>query len=290
MKLPALVFCALLAQSAQAQEPQQAEAIGKLLFPASRAWHSFAAAPSLSAAEVPKLAEQLSAAYRATWQAEAANPRLEWTECSFIKRLFESQENWQGLRRLDYDADGRADIVYSGYSLCSEGFTTLVWQAGADGQYKLLPPDPALGQEYALLAWRPGPLVLMWKAGCCGDPINQFRQINQSQGRGRVQDISVLGESQWPHHLQSKPRPFQARRELILRSTPKLENSYDAERSAFVGRASFGNQLRAYLPGARGQVLTEQGGWQFVVMDEESNPLIKYDPYREVRAGWAQVR
>lgn len=287
MKLPALVFCALLAQAVQAQEPQQAEAAGKLLFHASRAWHSFSAAPPLSPAEVPKLAAQLSAAYRTALQSEAANPRLEWTECSFIQRLFENQENWQGLRRLDYDGDGRADIVYSGYSLCSEGFTTQVWHAGADGQYKLLPPGPALGHEYALLAWRPGPQLLMWKAGCCGDPVNQFRLLMQSKV---AQDISVLGESQWPRHLQSKPRSFQARRELILRSTPKLENSYDAERSAFVGRASFGNQLRVYLPGAKGQVLTEQAGWQFVVMDEESNPLIKYDPYREVRAGWIQVR
>jgi hypothetical protein len=80
-------------------------------------------------------------------------------------------------------------------------------------------------------------------------------------------------------------------RELVLRSSPGVQDGYNEEKSQWLAHAVFGNILRKYLKGATAEILAQAVGddgeaWSFVRVDRSDGHL-SYHTAVKTDVGWS---
>jgi hypothetical protein len=253
-----------------------------VLFPESRTWLDIGRAPTLPAAQFQQVKDKLRQSYLA---AISRSDPFEGPDCSLIQRVLELNEI-KSFHLVDIDHDGVLDIAYVGSAQCAEGGATVIWYGTQNG---FAVRSPAVFPVRLLRVSSDGRRTLSVSEGCCGDPVDKYHTGSLSNLRDG-DTIPFLHDTVLPRSNLDRSFHFVARRELKLRSTPKISDQYDQGLSEFLNRAAFGNVLRSYLKNSRGVALASVVGhgrkWYFVVMAAESNALASHDPYLGVRVGW----
>ena len=130
------------------------------------------------------------------------------------------------------------------------------------------------------------------REGCCADLKDlyikgQWDELRYNRRLGLVKSTTI------PVELLKNPRTISAEREIVLRSQPEVEDTYNEGASHITNRAVFGNIVRRYLPGAKGQVLATQSLdgriWAFVAMVEDDDILVTHDPFEIANVGWVEL-
>lgn len=266
------------------QAETDAMTVAARLFPTSAAYPAFADQPEVSAAQLQELRPHLLAAAHSTVWAG----RLDQDECSFLSRALESYP--QGFRWVDWNLDGRDDVVYSGSAQCAEGNQSVVWLADAEGSgYQVDSAWSSLLLRFSTTDKR----VVTVEVGCCGAPTDVYTVGDLTYWRSQ-DAVRVLPDTQWPPGDASREYRFRSRQNFKLRSSPEHLDDYDEGRSEFLAHASFGNVVRTYMAGAEGVVVAESkhGGtrWWFVVVDQAEDRHSLQNPYQGVRAGWVEAK
>jgi hypothetical protein len=256
--------------------------VSDALFPQSRTWSDIGQTPTLPASQFQQVKNNLQQSYLA---AISTSDPFEGPDCSFIQRALEPSEI-KSFHLVDVDHDGIVDIVYIGNAQCAEGGATVIWYGTQNG-FKVR--SPAVFPVRLLRVSLDGRRTLSVSEGCCGDLVDKYHTGSLSNLRDG-DTIPFLHDSVLPTSSLDRSFHFVAKREVKLRTTPKINDHYDQGLSEFLSRAAFGNVLRSYLKNSKGVALNsvvEHGQkWYFVVMAAESNVLASHDPYLGVRAGW----
>jgi len=255
--------------------------VSAALYPATKSWRLVSAAPILSPESLRLIQDKLRAAYLSAMLEKRS---FEGPGCSFIERVFEPSGS-ASFHQMDFDGDGKEDVVYAGSAQCAEGDATLVWFQTATGY---VVRQPVLW-PLRILRVSPGAETMTSVAsGCCGDPVDQYHLGNLRNLR-QYSRIRITQDTALPKAPLASVRAFHNSSETKLREAPLEKNGYDRGRSEFLGHAVFGNILRKYLAGATGVVLateTRRGKlWAFIVMDSDNERLLNEAPYG-VDAGW----
>lgn len=274
-----LVASFLLAGNAIADD-RQAQ-VSAVLYPVTKSWRLVSAAPTVSPELLRSIRDKLTAAYLS---AKLEKWPLEGPGCSFIERAFEPSGS-SSFYQMDFDGDGKEDVVYTGSAQCAEGEATLIWfQTTADYVVR----QSVLWPLRVLRVSPDAQTVTSVASGCCGDPVDQYHMGNLKNLR-QYSRIRITQDTTLPQVPLASVQAFHNSSEMILRETPLEKEGYDRRRSEFMGHAVFGNILRKYLPGATGVVLateTRKGKrWAFVVVDGDDERLLIEAPYG-VDAGW----
>ncbi|MCV2361628.1 hypothetical protein LNV08_21905 [Paucibacter sp. TC2R-5] len=261
-------------------EDKQAQA-SAFLYPATKSWRLVSAAPKFSPESLSSIREKLRTAYLS---AKLEKGPLEGPDCSFIERALEPTES-SSFYQMDFDGDGKQDVVYAGSAQCAEGDATLVWFQATDGymvRQSVLWP-------LRILHVSPGAETMTSVSiGCCGNPVDQYHLGNLGNLR-QYSRIRVTQDTKFPQVSLAAVRAFRSSSETKLRETPLEKDGYDRGRSEFMSHAVFGNVLRKYLAGVSGVALateTRNGKqWVFVVVDSDEEHLLIEAPYG-IDAGW----
>lgn len=259
----------------------------RLLFPETATWTSINKMPTLGKACLTRIEGELRSAYLSS----KLSNKHESKGCSFISRLFEDIDDYAGFfHEADIDSDGVDDIIYSGWALCTEGYVTIIW-FGSDTHFVVR--QESLWQTRTLSIFPDNPPRLGSVAvGCCSDPEDEYllgTLVNpRMHGQRRITKHTTIPE------VLLEPTKFRVRaEELVLRSSPKVEDQYDELASEFMFAAVFGNILSRYLPGMEGTILGQdkQGTsshWYFVLLDGDWSRFRTHSPFG-VNVGWVDA-
>jgi hypothetical protein len=277
-----LWLIALLLGSGGAIADDRQEKLSAILYPATKSWRLVSDAPKVPPELFRSIRETLRAAY---FSPKMKKEFLEGADCSFIGRALEPSDT-SPFHLMDFDGDGRQDVVYAGDAHCAEGEVTLIWFGVPEGY---VVRQSVLWHLRVLRVSPSAETMSSVAVGCCGDPVDQFHLGNLRNLR-QYSRIRVTQDTTLPRALLPSALAFHNRSEMKLRETPQEINSYDRGRSEFMAHAVFGNVLRKYLPGASGVVLateTRKGKcWGFVVVNRDDERLMLEAPY-DIDAGWA---
>ncbi len=260
-----------------------------ILFPETASWIPLKTMPRLGWADVKKIAPELTKAYLESKIDKAS----EGPECSFIQRLF-AERDFQyfhnSFYRFDIDKDGADDIVYSGQHPCLTADGTIIWFGGKDGtDHFMVRQRVVWPMETLRIVPGTPPLVGSVAVNCCA-------ALDDDYFTGDFDNL------RWPGHRKIlkrtvipssvlKPMKFTTPdQELVLRSSPAVDDEYNKGFSEYISTAVFGNILARYLPGCSGTIVGQdkkEGGelWYFVLLDEDCKSLRTHNPY-DVNAGW----
>lgn len=291
-KLPfAIATCLLVftisATCNGAQENSDPSRVSLLLFPETKSW------TSIKQFTVPSIKYLRDNQTLLTNSYQNANlyREMESKDCSFIERIFSTKWDFpKHFYTFDVDGDGNLDVIYSGSSQCAEGDSTLIWFGNKLGF--------TIKQE---TLWKV--LTLRIKQGipvrlssvdlpCCGGTIETYHKgqlVNPAmEGTRNLINYTALPKK------DEIPTPFTApNTDLILRSSPVIDDTFDESSSHMEERAVLGNILSKYLPGSSGNIFGREYDaksklWLFVVISDESKYLRTYIPY-DVDAGWIEA-
>ena len=141
--------------------------------------------------------------------------------------------------------------VFSGTTTYSfERHVTVIWFATSAG-YEVC--TKYLWQSL-LLSIKEGSnfKVSLVSVGCCFDPIDVYKLGNfkdfDSEGT-----ISITKETDFPHRAL-KSRNFTTKGDMVLRESPRIDDTYDEGYSPTIKLAVFGNVLSKYILGAEGSL------------------------------------
>lgn len=258
------------------------EDAARILFPYPDGWIQFSKLPPVTNEEWNQLVTKLQDTLNQP--KVAANSLFSGGGCNWFERASE-QTHRTNFRTVDINGDGRADIVYSGSALCSEGDVTVIWM-NAGGAYENTRPA----------AW---PMKLLWissgkgdvlsvATGCCGDPVDAYFHGSLQNFR-QYGSLRITQETELPKSVSGSRKKFKAKNLVLVRETASEKNTYDLQRSEFVGHATFGNILRKYMTGVKGEVISSvrfgPQRWSFVVIDPAQDRLASEVPY-SINAGW----
>jgi hypothetical protein len=265
-----------------------------LLFPETSDWMRVEEMPRLKRDELDRIETSLKSAYRKSKFDQGLD------EC-FLDGLFDpSHEYERNFHRFDLNADGIDDIIYCGSSICVGGdAATVIWLGEKNGF--------RIGQAYLWKIWvlrmRPGdPVgVASVEVGCCDDPYDVYSMgtlDNPKRWGKSPDDPKGLGQrtivkSMVLPKILFGPVGFDVSvKEMALRSSPKIDDSWSQGRGEYWGNAVFGNILSKYMAGCSGTIIgrnQEEGPdlWYFVLVDGCEAFRI-HSPY-EVSAGWVQA-
>ncbi len=274
-----LVVPFLVAENAAAEDKQAQ--VSAVLYPATKSWRLVSAAPKVSPESLRSIRENLRAAYSS---AKLEKGPLEGPSCSFIERAFEPSES-SSFFQMDFDGDGKQDVVYAGSAQCAEGDATLVWFQTTEGY---VVRQSVLWPLRVLRVSSDAQTMTSVAIGCCGDPVDQYHLGNLRNLR-QYSRIRITQDTTLPQVPLTSVRAFHSSSETKLREAPLEKEGYDRGRSEFMGHAVFGNVLRKYLAGVSGIALateTRNGKhWAFVVVDGDDERLSVEAPYG-VDVGW----
>jgi len=255
--------------------------VSAVLYPDTKSWRLVSAAPKLSPEALRSIQDTLKAAYLS---AKLEEWPLEGPGCSFIERVFEPSGS-SPFHQMDFNGDGKEDVVYAGSAQCAEGDATLVWFQTATGY---VVSQPVLWPLRILRVSPDAETMSSVASGCCGDPVDQYH-LGNLQNLRQYSRIRITQDTTLPKAQLASVRAFHNSSETKLREAPQEKDGYDRGRSEFMRHAVFGNILRKYLAGAAGVVLataTRKGKrWAFIVVDSDNERLLIEAPY-SVDAGW----
>ncbi|MBP8255840.1 MAG: hypothetical protein KAX37_00855 [Opitutaceae bacterium] len=255
--------------------------VSAVLYSATKSWREVSVAPNMSPELFSSVREKLRTAYLSS---KLGKEPLEGPDCSFIARALEPAES-SSIYQMDFDGDGKLDLVYAGSAQCAEGEATLVWFKTTDGY---VVRQPVLWPLRVLRLSPDAQTMTSVAIGCCGDPVDQYHLGNLKNLR-QYSRIRIAKDTALPQAPLASVQAFHNSSDTKLREAPLEKDGYDRGRSEFMGHAAFGNILRKYLPGASGVVLateTRKGKrWAFVVVDSDDERLLIEAPYG-VDAGW----
>ncbi|MBI5695283.1 MAG: hypothetical protein HZC51_06005 [Nitrospirae bacterium] len=263
------------------------EQVSAVLFPETSGWTAVNSMKNADEKWLVKNEKALRQSYLDSALAETG----EDADCSFIESIFLKEEGYPDYFFIhDMDADGFADVLYTGPAQCSESDATLIW-FGVKGGYAV--KQDALWNTLALRVKEGGQLQVSSVAiACCDSAVDEYL-VGDLTVSGIVGDVSITSDTVIPP-AGNKPARFTSGGELALRASPEVDDAYDKDESGHMDTAVFGNVLSKYLPGCTGTVLSTEKDdagrtWCFVELDDTSNPLRTHDPY-EVNAGWVESR
>ncbi|SRR6266581_4344347 len=281
IRLHCLLWLALVIGARTAIADNRQEQVSAVLYPATKSWRLVSAAPKVSPELLRSIREKLRTMYLSSKLEKAF---LEGPDCSFIARALEPSES-SSFYEMDFDEDGKRDVVYAGSAQCAEGEVTLIWFQTAEGY---MVRQPVLWPLRVLRVSPNAETMSSVAIGCCGDPVDQYH-LGNLQNLRQYSSVRVTKETLLPRESLTSPRTFHSSSETRIREAPLEKERYDRGRSKFMGHAVFGNVLRKYLPGVSGVVLateTRKGRqWAFVVANSDDERLLIEAPYG-VDAGW----
>lgn len=194
---------------------------------------------------------------------------------------------WNNFYMIDYNMDGKTDVVFTGAVPGKRYEITIIWQKAERGYIieacqedtKLIRLERAAPFRYCVIS-----------SSFNKGPLTTYSIRNGGQGDNA---ITVHADLLYPPRLL-QPKPFVSNAgDTRLRYAPVENNAYSEGQSEKYGIAIFGNILSKYMQGIRGSVrgsVTDAGGqvWCFVVMNNEQNALRTHCPFR-VNAGWVKA-
>lgn len=257
--------------------------ISELFFPETRNWQSIESAPALDKARFSKIKKQL----RQSYYAANLTGKMESNECSFINRVLEDKDI-KDFKSIDANSDGVKDIIYTGSAQCAEGDVFLIWY-GVGNSFEIRQAN--LWEAKALKIKQGKKLELTSvAAGCCASPIDEYYLGDIVNIRVK-KIIRTTKTTVQPKRIGTRHH-FKNANETVLRSSPKIENSYDESLSGLQNVAVFGNILSKFLPGTTGDILAEQKDkngklWAYVLLEEQSDLLRYHSPFN-VNVGWIE--
>jgi hypothetical protein len=219
--------------------------LADLLFPESKSWRSIDQLPVL---ETRRYYQQLSEAY-GDFLARTPSSQV---VCELSRLFFTpagEAKTFHVFPGADVEHD---DLIYTGDAECTEGGKTIVWK-----NFRIWSRQQAFSIAGQAIRFSsiPKPRAVMFEAGCCADPINQFSIRDPFSGRwfGRFRVAKALD---LPAGLQPDDRINTYDHDLILRSAPVVDDKYDVAMSHRLGSAVFGSVVRKFLPGISARQMT----------------------------------
>lgn len=257
-----------------------------VLFPETVSWLTIQTLRRPPVAYLREAQQQLVNAYVVSKIGKAG----ESADCSVIGRIFADDNLLKTcFFTCDADGDGADDIIYAGPAECAEGNATIIWFREEQG---FAVRQDVLWQMLALRV-KPGkvPAISSVEVGCCAGLTDTYYVGTLDNFRlGGMRRI--LKDEVMPS-VVVKPTEFAVtQRELVLRSSPKVNDRYDEGISQLQHSAVLGNVLARYLPGCTGVIVGRQKQkdgkvWYFVVLSEPCDYLRVHDPF-STNAGWIE--
>jgi hypothetical protein len=204
------------------------------------------------------------------------------------------------FHHVDVDADGRADLVYSGpNTLCDrglEGESTTVYLSRGNQLVRVFQGHGRVVELSRAAPWQPLAFVLR-SDGCCGEPqydvtVHAPRRTRDGWSWEPVTRIAATSETLLPTTWLPVARPFTVQQDgYKLRVTPVVDDTSDD-----VLPDARGNARATYPRGSRGVALAERRGadgrtWWFVMMRApEANAYRPPDGATLWQLGWMSAR
>lgn len=261
--------------------------LSEMLFPDTQAWQRIDNSPLFAFDNVYQTKEKLRAVYLKTPEHE-----MEDADCSFLVRALYENFDPGSFHSLDVDGDGFPDVIYAGGAHCREGDISVIWfgdRSGISRRSAEIIPFVALRVE----SKKDGRISSV-NIGCCAAKTDEY-YIGELGNPRRYAGVRVTKALTVPDAVERPKTPYSyvERKELVLRSSPMINDAYDEIASGGANSAVFGNILGKYLPGAKGLVVatrTDSAGarWGLVIVDEASEMLRYHDPYR-ANVGWVRL-
>jgi hypothetical protein len=204
-------------------------------------------------------------------------------------------------RYTDLNADGRTDLIYTGYPISYDKPSTVIWLNNRN-TYQLI------GQRSGLLyALRPGvqPSLITQEGQCCGNYVLRYDVVamNMKLHSEEHPSFSVL-ESYTAFKNTYLPRgttrllnrrPFTITSDRVeLRFSPVMRDQLDANFSQRERKKAFGNIIAIFRNGDQGEVLgrytdtMSSGAWWLVAFKPQSLGSYNrfYNDRQAYRIGW----
>jgi hypothetical protein len=265
--------------------------ISAKLFPAARDWTCVSQMKHASATYLRENESKLKTAYAAAVKKSG----LESEYCSFIERAFADKYGFpQGFYIHDLNADGLPDVMYTGGAECGEGNATVVWYGATKG---FIVKQPEI-ENSMVLRVKEGktPRMCTVAVACCAGQTDEYFLGNfLDTGLDIEKSLVVDIKTGMPVKTENMPLPFVGEaNEMILRSSPARDNSYNKAMSGLMRAPVYGNILSKYRSGCKGEVLARKGDgkanlWYFVALDKTCRARATYDPFK-ANVGWVEAR
>lgn len=190
----------------------------------------------------------------------------------------------------DIDMDGLQDIIYMGILPGGELDITIIWFKTKDG-YAI---NINSFRNWLLVSIKKEKPVQICSiaAGCCDDPSAEYDidYLMDPEGRRSCKLVSMIV---FPEKGCRQVKFTSLKNNLILRTAPIVDDTYDKGYSEENRTAIFGNILSKYLPGVNGHIMGKKTDeqsriWYFVYLDDKSFALRTHSPYT-VNAGWVKA-
>jgi hypothetical protein len=284
-----IFFCLFLSLAANICSGEESNPsymkVSALLYPETKSWTPVNKMKVPTEAYLRKYETQFRKAYN---KSKISKEEWESKGCSFINRIFSEEFHFpKNFYIQDLDSDGYMDVIYTGSNQCAEGNSTVIWFGARNG---FVIKQDILWQVLTIRIKEGSPVRLSSvEVGCCGSVKDEYYIGTLLNIRN--QGIRSITRTTYLPTPDEKIVPFIAKDgELVLRSTPAVNDLYDENESGFVDAAVFGNVLTKLLPGCSGNIVgryidKESKPWLFVILDEKCNVLRTHVPY-SVSAGW----
>ena len=285
-----LLVLLIFGPSCRAQEPaRDFTSVAAKLFPEAENWTLVSAMKPADTAYLRENEQKLKEAYAAA----EIKTGLESEHCSFIERAFSDRYGFpQGFYIDDLDVDGLPDVMYAGGAECGEGNATVVWYGTSTG---FAVKQPSIENSMVLRVKEgKAPRLCSVAWACCAGQIDEYFIGNLlDAGLDVERELSVEIKTVMPSVVEHLPVSFLGEgRELILRSSPSRNDTYDKVMSKVMGAPVFGTALAKYRSGCTGVILArlkdaESRLWFFVALDKKCEALSTQDPYG-ANVGWVE--
>jgi hypothetical protein len=278
-----LTMCLVSKAHAEESFSQKAQFLSEIFFPDSKSWTTAKDIPVCDKKNLKSDLWELRSIYLNTKQYDL----MESPDCSFITRALYEHFDPALFKCADFDGDGFKDVIYTGPGECREGDITIVWFRKECGfakrdvkiyPYSLLKAELKNGRGFTWV-----------EIGCCAALVDNY-YLWYLDNKHKRKHIKVVKHLQIPKGVEIKSSQYVSQNELVLRSSPKVDDAYDKSSSERADAAVFGNIVIKLLSGAKGMIAAryKDGNhveWGLLIVDEESKALVHHDPFN-TNVGW----